>query len=75
MGQSGVSALGSDSLLRDADGSFEILLSPHPQAGNWISTEDAAHFRIIVRLYDTSARTGTELTTIFMPRVTRGECA
>jgi hypothetical protein len=72
--RAGVSALGSDTLLRDSDGSFEIVLSAHPRTGNWLSTEDAAHFRIIVRLYDTTARTGTELTTLFMPRVTREQC-
>ena len=72
---SGGAALGSDTLLRAPDGSFEIVLSRVPQAGNWISTKDAARFRVVVRLYDTTARTGTELTTLFMPRIARDHCA
>ncbi len=71
----GVSALGSDTLLRAPDGSFEIVLSARPQTGNWISTKNAARFRVVVRLYDTTARTGTELTTLFMPRIARDHCA
>jgi hypothetical protein len=70
-----VAALASDALLRMADGSFEILLSAKPEAGNWISTADASRFRIVMRLYDTTARTGTALTTLSMPRVIRESCA
>ena len=70
----GVAALGSDTLLRQSDGSFEIALSERPQSGNWLSTQDAGHFRVVIRLYDTTARTGTELTTLVMPRITRDRC-
>lgn len=70
-----VAALGSDTLLREVDGSFAIVLSAKPQGGNWISTELAERFRVVVRLYDTTARTGTELTTLEMPEITRGGCA
>ncbi len=73
-GVGGTAALGSDTLLREPDGSFEIVLSPAPQTGNWISTKDAERFRVVVRLYDTTARTGTELTTLFMPHISRGHC-
>lgn len=71
----GVAALGSDTLLREGDGSFEIALSSRPQSGNWLSTQEAGRFRVVIRLYDTTARTGTELTTLVMPRLTRGRCA
>ena len=71
----GVAALASDTLLRTDDGSFRIVLSTRPQGGNWISTEEAERFRIVIRLYDTTARTGTELTTLEMPKITRGLCA
>ena len=70
----GLAALGSDTLLREDDGSFEIALSARPQGGNWISTEGAGRFRVVVRLYDTTARTGTEITTLAMPRITRDRC-
>jgi len=71
----GVAALASDTLLRADNGAFRISLSPRPQGGNWISTEEAQRFRIVIRLYDTTARTGTELTTLEMPKITRGFCA
>jgi hypothetical protein len=71
----GVAALASDALLRAGDGEFQIVLSARPQGGNWISTEEAGRFRIVIRLYDTTARTGTELTTLVMPKITRGRCA
>lgn len=70
-----VAALGSDVLLHTPDGGFEITLSKNPQAGNWVSTEQAASFRIVVRLYDTAARTTTALTTLTMPRILRRRCA
>ena len=70
-----VAALASDTLLRTGDGQFRIVLSQRPQGGNWISTEEAARFRIVIRLYDTTARTGTELTTLEMPKITREQCA
>lgn len=69
-----VAALGSDTLLRETDGTFEIYLSPRPQVGNWISTQNAERYRVVVRLYDTTARTGTALTTLVMPNITRSSC-
>lgn len=71
---SGAAALGSDTLLREPDGSFQIVLSPRPRTGNWISTAGAGPFRVVIRLYDTTARTGTELTTLVMPRIARARC-
>jgi hypothetical protein len=73
--RNGIAALGSDVLLRSADGSFDIALSPTPQPGNWISTVQAARFRVVVRLYDTTIRNNTALTTLAMPRIQRESCA
>ena len=73
--RNGFAALGSDVLLRAADGTFEISLSPTPKPGNWISTGQAGQFRVVVRLYDTAARTTTALTTLAMPRIQRERCA
>lgn len=70
-----LAALASDSLLRRSDGGFEIALAPDPKAGNWISTEDAARFRVVIRLYDTTVRTTTALTTLSMPNIQRVNCA
>lgn len=70
-----VAAIGSDVLLRRSDGSFEIVLSRTPKPGNWISPDAAARFRIVIRLYDTTARTATGVTTLTMPRIVRERCA
>ena len=69
----GVAALGSDALLRE-DGRLvrDRALAHVRKAGNWISTGGAGRFRVVVRLYDTTARTGTALTTLAMPRITPG---
>ena len=69
-----VAALGSDILLRLPNGGFEIALSAQPRAGNWISTQGFGEFRLVVRLYDTTARLVTALTTLAMPRVVRLSC-
>lgn len=67
-------ALASDVLLRTREGGFEIALSSDPKAGNWISTDDASRFRVVIRLYDTTVRTVTALTTLTMPRILRERC-
>ena len=70
-----LAALASDVLLRTSDGGFEIALSSDPASGNWISTGDISRFRIVIRLYDTTVRTTTALTTLSMPRILRERCA
>lgn len=70
-----VSAVGSDVLLRNPEGAFEIVLSSNPKAGNWLSTDAVPRFRVVVRLYDTTARVVTALTTLSMPRIVRERCA
>ena len=70
----GTHAIGSDGILRAPDGSFSVALSDEPQPGNWLSTEHTGQFRIVVRLYDTTVRTVTALTTLSMPRIERVSC-
>lgn len=69
-----VAAIGSDVLLRRPDGAFEIALSSSPKPGNWLSTDAARQFRVVVRLYDTTARLVTALTTLAMPSIVRESC-
>ncbi len=71
----GLSAISSDALLRTPGGAFEVILSPTPQPGNWVSTAEAPRFQIVVRLYDTTARIVTALTTLAMPGIVRERCA
>jgi hypothetical protein len=70
----GLSAISSDALLRTPAGAFEVALSATPRPGNWVSTAETQRFRIVVRLYDTTARIVTALTTLSMPRVVRERC-
>jgi hypothetical protein len=68
------SAVGSDALLRAPDGSFEIAMSAAAQPGNWLPTPAGAAFQVVVRLYDTTARTTTALTSISMPAIRLEGC-
>lgn len=70
-----LAAIGSDVLLREPDGSFQIVLASAPRGGNWVPTGRASPFRVVVRLYDTSARMVTALTTRSMPSIRRERCA
>jgi hypothetical protein len=70
----GLSAISSDALLRAPGGAFEVVLAATPRPGNWVSTAETQRFRVIVRLYDTTARIVTALTTLSMPRIERERC-
>ena len=67
-------AISSDVLLRETDGAFRIALAASPKPGNWVPTGGVPRFRVVVRLYDTSARVVTALTTLAMPRLVRERC-
>ncbi|SER20267.1 hypothetical protein SAMN05216548_11319 [Faunimonas pinastri] len=69
-----VHSIGSDAILRASDGSFSIALSSAPQSGNWLSTSGTGRIRLVFRLYDTTARVVTALTTLVMPDVERVHC-
>lgn len=67
-------ALASDALLREPDGTFRISLARVTTPGNWAPTLGHGTFQVVVRLYDTAARTGAVLTSLAMPQITRGTC-
>ncbi|WP_224405993.1 DUF1214 domain-containing protein [Afifella sp. IM 167] len=70
----GVRAIGSDQIVRNADGSFTVTLAPTPQPGNWLSTEGGRQIRLAARLYDTTARTVTALTDFSVPSIVEENC-
>jgi len=70
----GVRAIGSDQIVRNADGSFDVTLAPSPQPGNWLSTEGSGDIRLAARLYDTTARTVTALTDFSVPSIVEEVC-
>lgn len=65
----------SQEIVRRADGSFEIIVSPRVHPGNWLPTAGTERYVLVLRLYDTpvgaSTRPGRESP---MPAITRGEC-
>lgn len=42
----------SENVQKDADGSFSILLSRRPQAGNWLPLGDEPDFDLLLRIYN-----------------------
>lgn len=67
-------AVSSDALLRNPDGSFTVAVSGPPRPGNWLSPPAGHTFQIVLRLYDTTARTTTALTSLSMPEIRLEGC-
>jgi hypothetical protein len=65
----------SQEIIRNADGSFEIKVSPRARPGNWLPTGGVEKYLLVLRLYDTpigvATRTGSEAP---MPLITRRAC-
>lgn len=74
-GEDPLRAIGSDAILRRPDGSFEITVSARPQPGNRVSSAGLGGFRLVMRLYDTTVRTVTAISTVVMPDIVRRGCA
>jgi len=73
-GRPGSRALGSDAILRSPDGAFTIHLAPEPRPGNWLSSRHSGPLRLVIRLYDTTARTVTGVTSFAMPDILPEGC-
>src|SRR5262249_57613642 len=65
----------SQEIIRNADGSFEILVGPRARPGNWLPTGGVEKYLLMLRLYDTpigmGSRTGSEAP---MPLITKRAC-
>jgi hypothetical protein len=65
----------SREIVRHADGSFEIVLTPRASAGNWLPTGGVERYTLILRFYDTaigvSTKAGRELP---MPAINTRSC-
>jgi hypothetical protein len=65
----------SQEIIRNADGSFEIMVGPRARPGNWLPTGGVEKYLLVLRLYDTpigmAARTGSEAP---MPTISRRAC-
>ena len=49
----------SQEIVRNSDGSFDIVVAPRSRAGNWLPTNGAESYILIMRLYDTSVGVAT----------------
>jgi hypothetical protein len=65
----------SQEIIRRADGSFEVTVSPRARPGNWLPTGGIERYVLVLRLYDTpigaATRTGRDAP---MPAITRRSC-
>lgn len=62
-------------LLRQSDGSLQILVSRWAQPGNWLpSSETDTKLVLILRLYDSPLATEGLLTDFSLPSLERGDC-
>jgi len=49
----------SQEIVRNADGSFDIVVAPRTRAGNWLPTSGVDHYMLVLRLYDSPVGVAT----------------
>lgn len=66
----------SQEIVRQADGSIEVVVAPRARAGNWLPTGGAERYVLVLRLYDTpvgaATRAGKEAQ---MPSISVRSCS
>lgn len=65
----------SQEIVRHADGSFEIVMAPRANPGNWLPTGGIERYQLLLRLYDTAVGVSTKAgREVPMPAVTVRSC-
>ncbi len=65
----------SQEIVRNADGSFQILVAPRASPGNWLPTGGIERYQLLLRLYDTAVGVSTKAgREVPMPSVTFRSC-
>jgi hypothetical protein len=65
----------SQEIVRNADGSFRIVVAPRAQPGNWLPTGGIERYILALRFYDTSVGVATkEGREVPMPAITARSC-
>ena len=65
----------SQEIVRRADGSFEIVVAPRANPGNWLPTGGIERYVLVLRLYDTAVGVSTKAgREVPMPTVTVRSC-
>jgi hypothetical protein len=71
----GRSAFTSAELLREEGGAYLITVSARARPGNWLASDGAGPFRLVLRLYDTPLATrGAQASALPFPTVTKVSC-
>lgn len=65
----------SQEIVRHADGSFDIVVAPRANPGNWLPTGGIEHYDLVLRLYDTAVGVSTKAgREIPMPTIMTRSC-
>jgi hypothetical protein len=65
----------SQEIVRHADGSFDIVVAPRANPGNWLPTGGIEHYELIMRFYDTAVGVSTKAgREIPMPTIMTRSC-
>ena len=65
----------SREIVRRADGSFEIVIAPRANPGNWLPTGGIERYQLVLRLYDTAVGVSTKAgREVPMPAVSTRSC-
>lgn len=65
----------SHEIVRRANGTFEIVVSPRARPGNWLPTGRIERYLLVLRLYDTPVGAATRGRDVTMPTITRRACS
>jgi hypothetical protein len=64
----------SHEVVRRANGTFEIVISPRSRPGNWLPSGGIERYVLVLRLYDTPIGVATRGREVTMPTITRRAC-
>lgn len=65
----------SQEIVRTADGSFEIVVAPRANPGNWLPTGGVERYALVLRLYDTAVGVSTKAgREVPMPTIKNRSC-
>jgi hypothetical protein len=61
-------------VMRKADGTYDILMSPTAKSGNWLPSGNQKQLYLALRLYNPKPAVYENPAGVELPRITRGEC-
>ena len=67
-------AVSQTDVVREADGTFDVVLSNTAAAGNWLPTGTESRFSLTARLYQPSSTVLAKPAAVALPRISRQAC-